>query len=197
MSDDTDVLQTRPIRPIEQWGLRRVEVLDLTSTDGPDWRSNLTTHPGLIIGIETDVHSHPHWLESGWLRPLGMSRGTIGSAPDHPIILDATRRAVNHTRVAQRLREERIAKVVQAIAANRTAGAMPATTTMTTTMPQPVPTSLASKSAPTTPTTTAPTLTSTSMNTPSTPKRQVGEEVHEMNVEEWTGSAMFTDAVMA
>ncbi|GFZ45636.1 hypothetical protein JCM24511_03364 [Saitozyma sp. JCM 24511] len=190
-------IDTRPIRPIEQWGLRRVEVLDLTSTDGPDWRSNLTTHPGLIIGTETDVHSHPHWLESGWLRPLGMSRGTIGSAPNHPIILDAARRAVNHTRVAQKLREERIAKVVQAIAANRTAGAMPATTTMTTTMPQPVPTSLASKSAPTTPTTTAPTSTSTSMNTPSMPKRQVGEEVHEMNVEEWTGSAMFTDAVMA
>jgi hypothetical protein len=25
----------------------------------------------------------------------------------------------------------------------------------------------------------------------------VGEEVHEINVEEWTGSAMFTDAIMA
>jgi hypothetical protein len=35
------------------------------------------------------------------------------------------------------------------------------------------------------------------MNTPSRPKRQVGEEVHEINVEEWTGSAMFTDAIMA
>jgi hypothetical protein len=172
----------------------------LTPTDGPDWRSNLTTHPGLIIGIETDVHAHPHWLESGWLRPLGISRGTIGSAPNHPIILDAARRAVNHTRVAQRLREERIAQVVQALAANRTVGAMPVTTTLTTTMPQPVPTSLTSRLAPTMPTTTAPpapTSTSTPMNTPSRPKRQVGEEVHEINVEEWTGSAMFTDAIMA
>jgi hypothetical protein len=35
------------------------------------------------------------------------------------------------------------------------------------------------------------------VNTPSTPKRQVQEEVHEMEVEEWTGSAMFTDAAMA
>lgn len=173
----------------------------MTPTDGPGWRSNLTTHPSLIIGIETDVHSHPHWLESGWLRPLGVSQGTIGSAPNHPIILDAARRAVNHTRVAKKLREERIAKVVQAIALNRTADAMPSTMTMTTTMPQPIPTSLTSKSAPTTTTTTttAPTSapTTTPVNTPSTPKRQVQEEVHEMEVEEWTGSAMFTDAVMA
>ena len=92
--------QTRPLRPIEQWGRINPEYLDLSATDGESWRSSLTALPAVIVAIDVDVHSHPDWAK-GWPRPLGICQWTISSAPSHPIFLDAARRVVNSTRVVE------------------------------------------------------------------------------------------------
>ncbi|WVQ93038.1 hypothetical protein IAU59_000102 [Kwoniella sp. CBS 9459] len=93
-------VDTRPIRPIEQWGHTNVEYLSLASTDGLNWRSKLSTHPAVIVAIDVDVHSYEHW-EDSWPRPLGICQWTLSSAPSHPIFLDAVRRVVNASRVVQ------------------------------------------------------------------------------------------------
>ncbi|OCF32401.1 hypothetical protein I317_05600 [Kwoniella heveanensis CBS 569] len=93
-------VDTRPIRPIEQWGQTNVEYLSLASTDGLNWRSKLSTHPAVIVAIDVDVHSYPHW-ENSWPRPLGICQWTLSSAPSHPIFLDAVRRVVNASHVVQ------------------------------------------------------------------------------------------------
>ncbi|WVF65365.1 hypothetical protein IAT40_000092 [Kwoniella sp. CBS 6097] len=93
-------VDTRPVRPIEQWGQTNVEYVSLASTDGLNWRSKLSTHPAVIVAIDVDVHSYPHW-EKSWPRPLGICQWTLSSAPSHPIFLDAVRRVVNASHVVQ------------------------------------------------------------------------------------------------
>ncbi|WWC91016.1 uncharacterized protein L201_005956 [Kwoniella dendrophila CBS 6074] len=93
-------VDTQPLRPIEQWGQHSVEYLDISSTDGHEWKSKLSTHPAVIVGIDVDVHSYQGW-ENGWPRSLGICQWTLSSAPSHPIFLDAVRRVVNSTRVVE------------------------------------------------------------------------------------------------
>ncbi|WVQ81321.1 hypothetical protein IAT38_003444 [Cryptococcus sp. DSM 104549] len=93
-------VDTQPIRPIEQWGQVSVEYLDLTATDGPTWRSALTTHPSVIVAVDVDVHAFRKW-EAQWPRALGICQWTLSSAPNHPIFLDAVRRVVNASHVVQ------------------------------------------------------------------------------------------------
>jgi alpha 1,6-mannosyltransferase len=101
-------VQTKPIRPIEDWGRTNVEYLDLSSTDGPDWRSKLSAEPSVIVAIDVDVHSLTNWADFGWPRPLGICQWTLSGAPSHPIFLDAARRVVNATRVVEDWEEERV-----------------------------------------------------------------------------------------
>lgn len=96
---DTD---TRPVRPIEQWGSLNVELLNLSHTDGPDWESALSTHPAVIVAVDVDVHALPqdNWSVN-WPRAWGICQWTLSSAPHHPIFLDVTRRIVNSTHFVQ------------------------------------------------------------------------------------------------
>lgn len=104
--------QTRPIRPIEQWGLLDTEYLDLTATDGPSWKTALSTHPAVIVAVDVDVHAKQGW-ERYWPRPLGICQWTLSSAPNHPIFLDAVRRVVNSSRVVQAWEEQRDEEVTR------------------------------------------------------------------------------------
>ncbi|ORY33027.1 hypothetical protein BCR39DRAFT_520802 [Naematelia encephala] len=90
-------VDTRPIRPIEQWGTLRVETLDLSEIDGSTWRELYPTHPAVMVAVDVDVHAHPTWSE-GWPRPLGICQWTLAAAPAHPIFIDAARRVVNNTK---------------------------------------------------------------------------------------------------
>ncbi|WWD21213.1 hypothetical protein CI109_105697 [Kwoniella shandongensis] len=93
-------VDTRPLRPIEQWGLIDVEYLNVSATDGPFWRSKLSTHPSVVVAIDVDVHAYENW-QGSWPRPLGICQWTLSSAPNHPIFIDAARRVVNSTKVVQ------------------------------------------------------------------------------------------------
>ncbi|TYJ57723.1 hypothetical protein B9479_001577 [Cryptococcus floricola] len=93
-------VDTRPIRPVEQWGTTNPEILDLSESDGPNWRSQLSTHPSVIVAIDVDVHAFVNWQNS-WPRPLGICQWTLSSAPNHPIFLDAVRRVVNASHVVE------------------------------------------------------------------------------------------------
>ncbi|KIR64011.1 alpha 1,6-mannosyltransferase [Cryptococcus bacillisporus CA1873] len=99
-------VDTQPIRPIEQWGQLDIDYLDLTATDGPSWRTALSTHPSVIVAVDVDVHSKQGW-EHSWPRPLGICQWTLSSAPNHPIFLDAVRRVVNASHVVQAWEERR------------------------------------------------------------------------------------------
>ncbi|WWC63834.1 uncharacterized protein I303_106439 [Kwoniella dejecticola CBS 10117] len=103
-------VDTRPIRPIEEWGTHSVELLDLSYTDGAEWRSRISTHPAVIVGVDVDVHNKEGW-QNEWPRPLGICQWTLSSAPSHPIFLDAVRRVVNSTRVVEAWEEWRIDEI--------------------------------------------------------------------------------------
>ncbi|KAK4684376.1 hypothetical protein P7C73_g5802, partial [Tremellales sp. Uapishka_1] len=101
--------QTSPLRPIEQWGQFGVEMLNLSSTDGPDWMASLATQPSVIVAVDVDVHAIK-W-QGEWPRPLGICQWTLSSAPNHPIFLDAVRRVVNNTRVVEVWDKERLRNI--------------------------------------------------------------------------------------
>nr|ODN90573.1 hypothetical protein L203_01683 [Cryptococcus depauperatus CBS 7841] len=98
-------VDTRPIRPIEQWGHVNVEFLDISSTDGETWASSLSAEPSVIVGIEVDIHVNLEW-ERYWPRPFAIS-------PNHPIFIDAVRRVVNATVVVQEWEQWRDKEVVR------------------------------------------------------------------------------------
>ena len=83
-----------------QWGTVEPEYLDISATDGPNWRQSLLERPSIIIGLESDAHDR--WWENRYPRPLGSCQWAVTSAPYHPIMLDSVRRVVNNTKfVAQ------------------------------------------------------------------------------------------------
>ncbi|KAL7421127.1 hypothetical protein Q5752_004012 [Cryptotrichosporon argae] len=144
-------VDTRPLRPIEQWGHTRVEYLNLSTTDGEAWRTTLSTYPAVIVAIDVDVHAHPAWA-SGWPRPLGVCQWTLSSAPSHPIFLDAVRRVVNATHVVRDWEMWRAAEIKL--------------------------------------------LTAKGRQEEADELRGQGRD-HAMNVMEWTGPGLFSDAVFA
>lgn len=87
-------------------------MLDLSVTDGPDWLAKQTTEPAVIIAIESDVHAirEAVWAAK-WPRAMGMCQWTLSSAPYHPIMLDVTRRVVNHTHIVDEWESQRTAEV--------------------------------------------------------------------------------------
>lgn len=85
-----------PLRPIEEWGTHLVEYLDISATDGPNWRSKLRERPSVVVGLESDCHSYWHHI-GGFPRPTSICQWTLSSAPYHPIMLEAVRVVVNHT----------------------------------------------------------------------------------------------------
>ncbi|OWZ53328.1 alpha 1,6-mannosyltransferase [Cryptococcus neoformans 125.91] len=105
-------VDTRPIRPIEQWDQLNTEYLDLTATDGPSWKTALSTHPAVVVAVDVDVHAKQGW-ERYWPRPLGICQWTLSSAPNHPIFLDAVRRVVNASHVVQAWEEQRDEKITR------------------------------------------------------------------------------------
>ncbi|EIW65789.1 hypothetical protein TREMEDRAFT_70437 [Tremella mesenterica DSM 1558] len=109
-------VDTLPLRPIEQWGHVRVEYLDISVTDGSDWRSKLSTYPAVIVAIDVDVHAKKGW-DKEWPRAVDICQWTLASVPNHPIFLDAVRRVVNSTRVVEAWeiwRAEEIVKLEEA-----------------------------------------------------------------------------------
>ncbi|WWC72912.1 uncharacterized protein I206_106876 [Kwoniella pini CBS 10737] len=103
-------VDTRPIRPIEEWGKNSIELLDLSKTDGEEWKLKISTNPAVIIGIDVDVHNKKGW-ENEWPRPLGICQWTLSSSPNHPIFLDAVRRVINSTRVVENWENWRINEI--------------------------------------------------------------------------------------
>jgi alpha 1,6-mannosyltransferase len=110
---DTDVslhltmlIQVAPLKPIEEWGTHDVEYLDISATDGPNWRSTLRERPSVVVGLESDCHAYWHSV-GGFPRPAGICQWTLSSAPYHPIMLEAVRVVVNHTRVVTEWEEWR------------------------------------------------------------------------------------------
>jgi alpha 1,6-mannosyltransferase len=87
-----------------------VEYLDLSETDGPDWRRKLPTNPAVIVSIDVNVHAKMDWWQQ-WPRALGICQWTLSSAPNHPIMLDAVRRVVNSTRVVENWEIDRAAEI--------------------------------------------------------------------------------------
>ncbi|GAA5850867.1 hypothetical protein JCM8547_009114 [Rhodosporidiobolus lusitaniae] len=85
---DTDV---QCIRPIERWA-------EDVSWDGK--RPDSYYPPSLIVGIEADVGSRHDWHDY-WPRPLQFSQWTIASARGHPVLLDAVRRIVELSMLAE------------------------------------------------------------------------------------------------
>lgn len=90
------------MRPIEQWGHVDVEYLDISVTDGDDWRRSLITSPAVVVAIDVNVHAKLDWTSGGWPRAVGICQWTLSSTPNHPIMLDAVRRVVNSTRVVEK-----------------------------------------------------------------------------------------------
>ena len=78
-----------------QWGTVEPEYLDISATDGPNWRQSLLERPSIIVGLESDAHDT--WWDGNYPRPVGACQWAVTSAPYHPIMLDSVRRAVNST----------------------------------------------------------------------------------------------------
>jgi alpha 1,6-mannosyltransferase len=87
-------------------------VLDLSSTDGPDWHKSLATHPAVMVGIDVNVHGLLDW-HRGWPRAVGICQWTLSGAPHHPIYIDAARRVVNATRVVEAWDREQAVKIAE------------------------------------------------------------------------------------
>ena len=106
------LFQTRPLRPIEQWGMVNVETLDLSETDGPEWRSQQSTHPAVVVAIDVNVHKKLDWWR-GWPRAVDICQWTLSSAPNHPIFIDAARKVVNSTRFVEQWDLDRAARIAE------------------------------------------------------------------------------------
>jgi alpha 1,6-mannosyltransferase len=89
-----------------------VEFLDLSDTDGTDWKSSISPEPAVIVSIDVNVHSRMDWHDQ-WPRAVGICQWTLSGAPHHPIYLDAVRRVVNATRVVQIWDQDRTARIEQ------------------------------------------------------------------------------------
>ncbi|KAJ9115018.1 hypothetical protein QFC22_005346 [Naganishia vaughanmartiniae] len=54
-------VDTKPLKPVREWGSFGLHLYDTSSTDGPAWWTKIAAQPSIVVGLEVDVHEFAGW----------------------------------------------------------------------------------------------------------------------------------------
>ncbi|KAK4705125.1 hypothetical protein P7C70_g1069, partial [Phenoliferia sp. Uapishka_3] len=92
---------TYSMKAFEKWGAGATDLTDPNLLfDGKD-DGVLSKPPALVIGIEWAGRTETNLLNPLFSRSVGVVQWTFGATKGHPVILDAIRRVVRHSRMAK------------------------------------------------------------------------------------------------